>query len=341
MKENIAQTSGKLFLPKSANAIFKVDDMVAFIARANTSANVDIQTTQDTLTGGQNNAVIGIITSEKAIDVSFDTPEWQPEFLAANIGTAIRYGSQNFTIDDLTFNVENGKILLSERPADDQIQISVGSAWVTIEVPADSLSIDVSEYGFQDGECVSVIGLFKRVGKEISLAIDTDPTVGTLILSSPIFKGTKGKVGTAQYTFPAFVLSGNWTQAFQADASYTISGKPVAVAGEKCGEGETYGYYREYIDDEDTVDIAVIAASPSVVELTVGDTQQLSVYGARNAMYEKILLESDVVYAAEGDAVTVSETGLITAVKEGEATVKIAYNNLTATATVIVTTATD
>lgn len=340
MAENIAQSKGKYFLPKAADAIFYVNDMIAFIAKANTSANVNIQTTQNEVKGGQNNSIIGVITSEKAIDVSFDTPEWQPEFLAANIGTTIKYGEQNFTLDDLTFQAEeDGKITLTEEPADGKIQVSINNAWVSIAVASGTKAINLSAYGVKKGDCIEAIGVFKRKGKEISLTVDTDPTVGKLVLSSPIFKGTKGKVGTSEYTFPSFALSGNWTQAFSSDASYSISGKPVAVAGEKCGEGETYGYYREYIADETELDIAAITASPSVIELTVGDTQQLTVYGAKNAMYEKTQLTEGVTYAVEDSAtaVTVSTTGLITAAEAGEATVSAAYKDFKTSVSVTVT----
>lgn len=340
---NIAQSSGKYYLPKTADAYYYIDDMLAFTAKANTSANVDIKTTQSEIKGGQNNSTIGVVTSEKAIDVSFETPEWKPEFLAANIGTTIRYGDQNFTIGNVTYQAdENGKITLDEVPADSKLQVSINGDWLVLAIEGTTapISVDLSSYGIKKGNCVEAVGTFKRKGKEISLTVDTDPTVGKLVLTSPIFKGTKGEVGTSEYTFPAFALSGNWTQAFSADAKYTVSGKPIAVAGEKCGEGETYGYYREYIKDEAELSIAMIAASPSVIELEVGDTQQLTVYGAKNALYEKIELTDGVTYAVDGSetGITVSATGLVTAVSAcSNAVVNIAYKDFKATATVTVT----
>lgn len=65
--------------------------MVAFEAKANTDSNVNIQTTQNQIRAGQQNAVIGVLTSERTIDVSFSTPEWKAEFLAANIGEKIKW----------------------------------------------------------------------------------------------------------------------------------------------------------------------------------------------------------------------------------------------------------
>ena len=75
--KNVAAIAGKRFMPKVANAIFKVNGVPAFVAKANTDSQVNIQTTQDQIRAGQNNVVIGAVISEKTIDISFSTPEWQ------------------------------------------------------------------------------------------------------------------------------------------------------------------------------------------------------------------------------------------------------------------------
>ena len=337
---NIAKDMGKLFLPKDADALFKIDNMVAFNAKANTSAQVEITTAQDQKRGGQANAVIGVVTSEKSVSVTFTTPEWQPEFLAANIGTTIRFGQKNFYIDNLTFTPDNtGKITLPAIPADKKVQVEINGKWLSID--ATTTTVDLSGYGVTETDCIKTIILLPKDGKEISLLVDTDPSIGELILTSPIFRGTKGQVGTAQYTFPSFALSGNWTQVFSTDASYDISGTAIAIAGEYCGESETYGYYREYISDDDVAYVG-IAAAPSAVELEVGDTQQISVYGIRGALYDKTLLDTGVTFAVvEGGStyVSVSNAGLITALAAGEATVKATYGTFTANVAVTVTAA--
>jgi len=348
---NVAESSGKLFLPKTADAIFEIGDMVAFIAKANTSANVAITTTQNQIKGGKNNSVIGIITTERAVEVSFSTPEWQPEFLAANIGTKIKYGEQAFIIDDVVYTAgENGVVTLTETPVDGKVQVEVNGKWTTINLATGeddelNLAIDLSGLGFKNGDCVNILGAFLRDGLEISITTDTDPSVGKLTLSSDIFKGTLGKVGEAQYVFPSFALSGNWTQAFSSDASYEISGTPIAVAGEKCGEGETYGYYRQFIENDETLNAFVaITASPSVVELTVGENETLTVYGERGALSENSVIAADkLTFAVEGGEATVisvDTAGKITASGAGNAKVLVTYEDLTATVEVSVTAAT-
>lgn len=74
--KNVAAIAGKRFMPKVADATFKYNGMIAFVAKANTDSQVNIQTTQNQIRAGQQNAVIGVVTSEKTIDVSFSTPEW-------------------------------------------------------------------------------------------------------------------------------------------------------------------------------------------------------------------------------------------------------------------------
>lgn len=326
--KNVAAVAGKRFMPKVADATFKYNGMIAFIAKANTDSQVNIQTTQDQIRGGQNNAVIGVVTSEKTIDVSFSTPEWQPEFLAANIGEEIKVGTFAFEVTDLSLAAVDGKITLPSIPTDGKIHAEINGTFVTIEVTG--TTVDLTAYGITADECVSIVGMFEKEGKRINLSVDTDPFVGEMILTSPIFEGTKGKVGTSQYVFPAFALSGNWNHTHGADASYEISGQPVATSSQICGEGQTYGYYQEEVTGDAVNAFSMIVAAPSIVELTVGgETETLTVYGTRGALYAKSVVDGATFATEDTGIVTVNATtGEITPVAEGTATVTVTYNNM-------------
>lgn len=325
---NTAAIAGKRFMPKVADATFKYNDMIAFVAKANTATQVNIQTTQDQIRAGQNNAVIGVITSEKTIDVSFSTPEWQPEFLAANIGEEIKVGNFAFEVTDLQLPSEDGIITLPSIPSNNKIYVQINSSWVTILV--ENTTVNLTSYGIKGEDCVSVIGMFNANGKRINLSVDTDPLVGELILTSPIFEGTKGKVGTSQYVFPAFALSGNWNQQYGSDSTYEISGQPIASSSQVCGEGQTYGYYQENVTGDDTNAFSMIVAAPSVVELTVGgESETLSVYGARGALYTKSQISGATFATEDTSYFTVNaNTGEISPVSAGTGTVTVTYNNL-------------
>lgn len=328
--KNVAAIAGKRFMPKVANATFKVNGVPAFIATANTDSQVNIQTTQNQIRAGQNNVVIGTVTSEKTIDITFSTPEWQIEYLASNIGETIQVGDFGFEVTDLTFPSVSGVITLTEIPADKKIHVNVNGAYVT--VPATTTTVDLNAYGITGDECVSAIAMFKKSGKRVNLSASTDPLVGELVLDSPIYEGTKGKVGSSQYVFPAFALSGNWNHGYKADTSYEISGTAVATSSTVCGEGQSYGYYQEYIDGEDTTAFSMIVAAPSAVELAVDETETLKVYGTKGALYAKTEITGATFATTDTSYFTVgASTGLITAVAEGTGTVTVTYNGMTTT----------
>ena len=337
---NVAQKAGKRYLPKVADAVFKYNGEIAFVAQANTSTEVNIQTTMDTIRAGQNNVVIGTVLSEKTIDVNFSTPEWKIEFLAANIGESITIGNVNFTVTDIQLAATNGVITLPDVPVDGVIYIDAVGKGNYTKVAATSKEVDLTAYGITGSACVNVIGCFEKSGKRVNLSASTSPLVGELILESPIFEGTKGKVGLSQYIFPAFALSGNWDQRFSSDASYEISGTAVATASEVCGEGDSYGTYQEtYYDDEELNNFEYIHAAPSAIELGLDGTATIEVYGVRSGLYAKTKIESGVTFASSDSTVaTVGvSTGVVTAASVGTTYVTVTYGELKDTVEVEVT----
>ena len=327
--QNVAAIAGKRFMPKVSNAIFKVNGVPAFEAKANTDSQVNIQTTQDQIRAGQNNVVIGTITSEKTIDITFSTPEWKVEFLAANIGETIQVGRFAFEVTDKTYAVKENKITLDAVPYDKVIYIDVNGSYV--KIPATTTTVDLSAYGVTEN-CVSVIMKAEKFGKRVNLSADTDPLVGELTLDTPIYEGTKGKVGNSQYVFPAFALSGNWNHQFSSDVSYEISGQPVATSSEICGEGQTYGYYQEEVVSDNNGLFTSIVAAPSAIELSTSETETIKVYGIKSALYEKTEVTGATFATENTETFTVgASTGVVTPVKSGTGTVTVTYKGLTTT----------
>ena len=327
--QNVAAIAGKRFMPKVSNAIFKVNGVPAFEAKANTDSQVNIQTTQDQIRAGQNNVVIGTITSEKTIDITFSTPEWKVEFLAANIGETIQVGRFAFEVTDKTYAVKDNKITLDAVPYDKVIYIDVNGSYV--KIPATTTTVDLSAYGVTEN-CVSVIMKAEKFGKRVKLSADTVPLFGELTLDTPIYEGTKGKVGNSQYVFPAFALSGNWNHTSGADASYEISGTAVATNSTVCGEGQSYGYYQEFIDGEEDASYSMIVAAPSVVELAMGETETLKVYCTKGSLYAKSEITGATFATTDTSYFTVgADTDVITPVYEGHVTITVTYGSLTTT----------
>lgn len=325
--ENVAQKAGKCFLPKVANAIFKYNGEIAFTATANTDSQVNIQTTTEYKRAGQNNVVIGSIVSEKTVEANFTTPEWKIEFLAANIGETIQIGTFNFTISDLQFEATAGVITLPAVPIDNVIYVEINGVYTKVD-DVDSTTVDLTSKGITGDVCVNIIGCFPANGKRLNISASSSPLVGELILETPIFKGTKGKIGTSQYVFPAFALSGNWDQSYGTDATYQISGTAIATTSLVCGEGDSYGYYQEkLLDDAEVNTFENIIATPSIVELEVAETATIDVYGIKGGLYAKSKLTGATFASADtGIASVGASTGVITGVAQGTTTITVTYN---------------
>lgn len=325
--------SGIRFLPKVANAVFEVDGNIAFVAKANTDASVNITMEKQEVVAGQNNAVLGTIFSDTKVEASFTSVEWKPEFLAATIGSTIKVGKFDFMSDNLKLTTldNEGKIeiTLPSIPSNKKIYIENKGSY--IEVPVATTTVDVTALGFNAGDCLSLIGMFPRQGKRISIGTEQTPLIGRLTLSTPIFEGTKGRVGESQYVFDAFQFNGNFTQNFTSDSNYEMSGTAIASESNSCNEGEVYGSYQEYLNDESEItNYTTILATPSIVELSTSGKQILSVYGIKNALYDRILIEpsAELVFSipSEGNSVaTVAQDGAITAVATGETVVTVTH----------------
>lgn len=336
------------FLPKVADAYFKVNGNLAFIAKANTAANVNITTQRTDKRGGQDNAIIGTIFSDSAVEIGFTSASWQPEFLAASIGSVIQTRDGNFYSENLSYTVDaEGKITLTEEPSDGKIYVMKNGGYLAI--PVTELEVDVSDYGFKEGDCISCVAMIKRNGNRIGISTDITPTTGNLTLSSPLFSGTKGRIGTAEYVFPNFQFGGSFNHQFSTDASYELSGVAIATGSDICGNKDEFGYYQEYLNDEDTITtFTQIVASPAVMELELeGDSGvekgKISVYGLKNALYDRIPISSDLAFAVDGEGSTYvnvgATSGEVTPVQKTSdpVTITVTYKNtLTATVQVYV-----
>ena len=322
------------FLPKVADAYFEVDGITAFIAKANTAANVSITTNKTEKRGGQDNAIIGTIFSDGAVNIGFTSGSWQPEYLAASIGStiAIRKDLQ-FHSENLSYQVDaQGKITLAEAPADGKISIPKDGGYISIDVS--TLEVDLTPYGFKEGDCVSCLMMLKRSGKRIGIATDITPLTGKLTLSSPIFAGSRGRIGTAEYVFPTFQFGGNFTHNFSTDASYELSGSALATASNVCGNGDEFGYYQEYLADEDEISVFTrIVAVPSPMSVTAGEKATISVYGLKNALYDRQKISDKLTFSIETEdqqyATVNSTTGEVTGVAAtttNPITVTVKYN---------------
>ena len=72
-----------------------------------------------------------------------------------------------------------------------------------------------------------------------------------------------------------------------------MAGSAIATDSTVCGEGQSYGSYIEtYKDDSEIMSFSAITAAPSIVEIKVADTETVTVYGSKGALYAPILISN-------------------------------------------------
>lgn len=328
---------GKLLLPKVTNAIlYDTSGLIAWEGKAMTDSSLEITTNKTDKRAGQNNEIIGSIFSERNLNVTLTAGDWNIEYLATQVGAEIEIGKQTFTIDNYSTTAVSGVITLPEIPADKKAHVKIGDTFVKVD--ATTTSVDLTSNGVTD-ECIDVVYIIERLGKSASIDTGSNPFVGKLILTTPLFDGKLGEVGRYEVEVPTFQLDGNFTQSFSADATYSLTG--TAIADDVCGsESQVLGFVKQYInDDEDIMAFSSIIIAPSVIEVDVSGTETISVYGVKNELYAKISIPiSEVTLVSTTPATaTVSEAGVVAGVAAGDTTITATYKGITATANVTVT----
>lgn len=333
----MARKKGKILLPKVTNAIlFDTSGLIAWQGKAMTDSSLEITTNKTDKRAGQNNEIIGSIFSERNLNVTLTAGDWNIEYLATQVGAEIEIGKQAFTIDNYSATAVSGTITLPEIPADKKAHVKIGDTF--IKVDATTTTIDLTDNGVTD-ECIEVVYIVERLGRSASVDTGSNPFIGKLILTTPLFDGKLGEIGRYEVEVPVFQLDGNFTQSFTADATYSLTG--TAIADDVCGsDSQVLGFVKQYTeDDEDIMNFSSIIIAPSVIEIEKSGSETVSVYGVKNELYAKISIPiSEVTLVSTTPATaTASETGVVTGVAEGTTTITATYKGITATANVTVT----
>ena len=338
------QQKAKKYLPDVADAYAfdtKTHELI-LTAKALTDSSVAITTTENKQRAGRGNTVQFITHTDRDVAVTLTSIEFDIKYFALQLGTQVKFGKTTLVSGEVGVKAKDGKITVPVKPVNNLVYITVNDNYVSIPV-GENNEADLSAYGVTD-ECVPVIYLYEGDAQIVDIATDTEPTIVTLMLDTPVYNNAVGRTGNLQYIFDRFQFNGNATNALTAGSSGTfeISGSPIASKSSLCGAASVYGTIKEIsLDPQEIYQVASILARPAVVELTVGATEQLTVFGKKGADSVAGLIQLDnevcdfTVEAA--DTATVSETGEITAVKAGNTTVTVTYDGLSAQVEVTVT----
>jgi hypothetical protein len=305
---------------------------VMFDGVFNSQTNVEITMAAQDTKGGIGNALLMREYTDRMVQVTLTTKDWNLEYVAASVGSKIEPGLAEIYDIEVPVNIDNlGKGTLPK--------VAVGIVNVKLpdgtkyDVQADSDNIiDLSPYSISD-TCAKCTYRFSAKADTIIITADKSPMIVHLYLQSGVSDTMKGLIGHVLVEIPSFALDGNISINTNADGTATeiqLVGVALAVDGSECKEGAVYGYVREAIEDYKAPEIIAIVASPSPMQLAMTpapETQTISVIGERGVMYSTVgIAASELTFLSDTPATaTVNASGIVTAVATGSATITVTY----------------
>lgn len=328
-----------------------------------TDSGINFSVTAEDIRGGMANAILGKYFHDTAMELTLTDALFSLEYLALNVGGTISASADVLTMEQVTTTVAD-TITVSQTP---QQFGSVGTiGWYSIAGQDDWKKItfveknaSVSNLPVGTTVCVKYIAT-DASAEEFTVNSAFIPDQVHAILTLPLFKATVGsntgftsssKVGEVQVEIPNFLLAGAQELSLSSSGAATtaLSGSALATytGQEGCSDSGYYAVLKQIVYNKDEwADVKAIVIADSDIDLAPDETQTLEVYALYSGVKAPRLVEnskltftsSDDTYATVG-----ANTGVVTAVADGSATIEVVvtgHTDLNAMAVVTVETPT-
>ena len=328
-----------------------------------TDSGINFSVTAEDIRGGMANAILGKYFHDTAMELTLTDALFSLEYLALNVGGTITASSDVLTMEQVTTSVAD-TITVTGTPKNFGSLGTIGwysiagkDSWSKITFEGQSATIS----GLAEGTTVCVKYIATDASAEqfvVSSAFIPDQVHA--ILTLPLFKSTQGsdasftsssKVGEVQVDIPNFLLAGAQELSLSSSGAATtaLSGSALATytGQEGCSDAGYYAILKQIIYNKDEwADVKAIVIADSDIDLAPAETQTLEVYALYSGVKAPRLLDnskltftsSDDTYAEVG-----ANTGIVTAVADGTATIEVVvtgHTDLNAMAVVTVATPT-
>lgn len=319
---------GKEFLVSTANIAYYVGGTLAFTGTANLNTSIEVSVEEQDVNAGKGNKLVYSFKYGRQLSSTIETADWKLEYIAANVGSPITEKLTDMYHIAECVDIVGGIGTLASLPVGN-VAVELGNGSIITVTPTGS-TIDLTD-NITEGR-VQATYKYNATARIVPIDAESAPMIGTLILDADKHSNKLGKIGSVQIIIPSYQLSGNFNIEFTPDGvtSTNIDGKALAVSGDKCADGsDVYAYIKEIDNTLSAVSVTDIAATPGVLNLSVGESKTLSVIGLKGAMYAPIQIDNaDCTFASDAAATaTVDASGLVTAVAAGNASISVDYGD--------------
>lgn len=315
----------KDFLVSTADVAFLVNGTLAFTGTTSLNTSISVSMEDQEVTGGKGNKTLYKYKYGRKLAPSIEMAEWNLAYIAANVGSTIFEGLKDVFAVAENVTLVKGTGTLKKTP--------VGKVFVE---KADGSAMEVTPAGStitvgDADDNVTVTYQYSTNVKRVTIDAESTPLVGELILTADKHNNLKGKIGEVQIDVPSFQLSGTFDITLEASGTTTtkLDGDALAVDGETASGGSVYAYITEIPSAEASVAVSDIAAAPAIMNLSAGESKQISVIGIKGGLYSNVGIDAeDCTFTSEDTAVASVAGGTVTAVAAGNTLINVAYGDI-------------
>ena len=320
--------------------LFSGDVLIAS-ARTLTDTSISVGVTAEDIRAGQGAKLYGKYFHSSTLDVNLTDASWKMEYLARNTGSDIVIGGDALVSESVTLG-EGGKGEVTNDPVAFGENAEFGyigwatlagkETWQKFEFNGKEFTIPGAEAG--QVYCVKYL---RHADGANAMRINANfiPDTVRCVMKATLYSGdasnpTAGtKAGILQITIPRLILSGTQeiSMSMTGSAQSNLTGSALATNNSDSCEGD--GYYAEIIEVIDGANwydgIEGLMVVDADFTMATTDERTLIVKGIyangrpKNIANDKLTFTSN----ADGVALVGANTGIVTPVAEGNATITI------------------
>jgi hypothetical protein len=308
------------------------NDNILFTGKTLLDSSIEVSLGSSPVRGGVGNKLQYIYYHTGEMTFTLTDTQWNLQMLGETVGSEYELG--NYYAEE-TVTVSGGSGTVTGTPLAFTGTTIYGWATDTSGVTR-RVTFTGSTFTTEgaDGEyCVRYYKANLSEGQQITISANMIPSVVKLVMETQLNSAdvTTNKIGIVQIIAPTVILSGGFSISMTADgiANTPLTGTALAYEGTSTDACETDEYYAkivEIIDNTNWYDnIYDLSISGGDFSMESGNTQTLVVYAISNAGTSFKAPNSGLTFSSSASPVATvgANTGIVTAVSSGSATISV------------------
>ncbi len=325
----------KKFLVSTANVYgYDSDDNLLFVGTTLMDSSIETTLSNTDVRAGQGNQLQYIYYHTAEMNITINEAQFSLPYLALSVGSAITTGAEIWKTETVT--VTNGAGTVSGTPL--PVSNTTLYGWVNDKndnverVTFSGSSFTMSDNTYNGDVCVRYYTT-DAAARKVTLYADMLPSTIRLVMEAQLCSSdsTTNRIGTLQVEVPKASMTGAFTLSMTPDS---VAQTPLSVRAlsytPKSNGGCTanrpvYAEIREILFDRNWYDnVTALAIEGGDFSLTTGATKALKIFAIPNDGTAAFLVSpSEITFASDTvSEATVDNSGTVTGVAAGNATIK-------------------